>query len=79
MVNSSRKLGAKSHEIAHVHGVGAQNVIYLLFCQNEKVFGIHGACGAVEMEVGTAEVVGVDSEKKRSCRDVLHVVPLADE
>lgn len=64
MVNPSRKLGAKSDEIAHVHRVGAENVICLLFCEGEKMVGIDGAGVAVETVVGTAEVVGVDGEKK---------------
>ena len=79
MVNPSRKIGAKSDQIAHVHWVGAEYVIRLLFCKGKKLFVIHGSGVAVETVVGSAEVVGVDSEKKRRRRDVLHVVPLADE
>lgn len=80
-MNSRRKFGAESDQIAHVVRVGAEDVICLLFCEFEKLVVIDGSSGAVEavVGVGTVEVVGVDGEEKRRRGDVLHVVPLPDE
>lgn len=79
VVHSRRVPRSMTDQVADPGRVGAQDVVHLGLGEGQEVSRAQGTPWAVQALVGGGEVVGVDGEKEDGARDVLHVVPVADE